>query len=135
MALLHRIQARDRALYEGLLLPAHGSDSVRRATLALTHMGGATATVAVALLPFVISARWHGLGVHAMSALALSHLVAQVVKRTVGRPRPTRGEVSERFIEAPDRFSFPSGHATASMAVALAYAAAMPMPCALTSVS
>ena len=52
--------------------------------------------------------------------LLTSHLLVQVVKRTVSRPRPAlRGPLS---IKVPDRFSFPSGHAAAAAAVALGYA-------------
>lgn len=138
MAFLQRIHAHDRALYEELLLPVHGSRIVLHLTLALTHMGGATAAVTFAVLPFLLGARWHGLGIHALLVLVVSHVAAQVVKRSVGRPRPSHGQVAARFIEAPDRFSFPSGHATASLAIALAYATAMPqlaLPLLLTALA
>src|SRR6185312_13444503 len=55
-----------------------------------------------------------------------SHLVVQLLKRTIVRGRPAGTCDLEATIPEPDRFSFPSGHATASMAVALAYGAAFP---------
>jgi undecaprenyl-diphosphatase len=50
----------------------------------------------------------------------------QLVKRTVGRTRPSRAVGYTALIREPDRFSFPSGHAAAAMAVAAAYAHAFP---------
>jgi undecaprenyl-diphosphatase len=58
--------------------------------------------------------------------LVFSHAAVQTVKRAIGRPRPTRSIVGASLIEAPDRFSFPSGHSAAAMAVALGYALAFP---------
>jgi undecaprenyl-diphosphatase len=49
------------------------------------------------------------------------------VKRTVGRPRPSRGLPVAALIAEPDRFSFPSGHAAAAMSVALMYGVAFPL--------
>lgn len=56
--------------------------------------------------------------------LVASHVLVQLVKRTVGRPRPAAGE--RRFLHAPDRFSFPSGHAAAALSVAIGYASVSP---------
>jgi undecaprenyl-diphosphatase len=57
----------------------------------------------------------------------ISHLLVQLVKRTVGRGRPSIGGDLSAAIREPDRFSFPSGHATASFAVALSYAIVFPL--------
>jgi undecaprenyl-diphosphatase len=62
----------------------------------------------------------------ALATLIGSHLVVQLLKRTIVRGRPAGTCQLEPTVREPDRFSFPSGHATASMAVALAYAAAFP---------
>jgi undecaprenyl-diphosphatase len=78
-------------------------------------------------MPLLSKYWWVVLGRHALLSLVLSHLLVQLVKRTVGRPRPSLCTKGAGFIAAPDRFSFPSGHATASMAVALAYAMAFPV--------
>jgi undecaprenyl-diphosphatase len=50
----------------------------------------------------------------------------QLVKRTVGRGRPSKAGDLSAAIREPDRFSFPSGHATASLSVALPYAMVFP---------
>ena len=55
-------------------------------------------------------------------ALAISHLAVHIVKRLVHRARP----VSLPLIAAPDRFSLPSGHATASLAITATLAIALP---------
>ena len=57
----------------------------------------------------------------------ISHLLVQVVKRTVGRGRPSRDCGIRAVLCEPDRFSFPSGHATASLSLALSYALAFPL--------
>ncbi len=70
-----------------------------------------------------------GIGVagrHALVVLVVSHLLAQVVKRLAIRPRPRLPIGIESLVQAPDRFSFPSGHATAGLAVALPLAASLP---------
>lgn len=63
-----------------------------------------------------------------MFALAVSHLFVQLLKRTCCRKRPALPIGVESLVHAPDRFSFPSGHAAAGMTVALALAAALPWP-------
>jgi undecaprenyl-diphosphatase len=61
-----------------------------------------------------------------LGTLALSHLVVQIVKRTVVRPRPSHAVDCTTLVVEPDRFSFPSGHSAAAMAVAFGYAMAFP---------
>jgi undecaprenyl-diphosphatase len=61
-----------------------------------------------------------------LATLIVSHLIVQLVKRTVNRPRPSLREATASLVPEPDRFSFPSGHACAAMAVCLAYAMAFP---------
>lgn len=61
-----------------------------------------------------------------MLILVVSHLLAQLLKRTVGRPRLSRGTSCVSLIAEPDRFSFPSGHAAAAMSIAIGYSAALP---------
>lgn len=126
MTFLHRIQARDRALYHVLLLRQNGPAGWRAMFTVLTHAGGARATIAAALAPMAGGDQLESAGIHALFVLVLSHLAVQLVKRCVGRERPASSGVGRTFVTEPDRFSFPSGHATASLAVALAYAAAFP---------
>ena len=61
--------------------------------------------------------------VQAAWSLAITMLAVQVVKRNVVRARPTARTQSAAHIRLPDRFSFPSGHAAASMSVAFIHAA------------
>jgi undecaprenyl-diphosphatase len=58
--------------------------------------------------------------------LVCSHLIVQLVKRTVSRPRPSRAIDCVTLVKEPDRFSFPSGDSAAAMAVAIGYAMAFP---------
>jgi undecaprenyl-diphosphatase len=62
----------------------------------------------------------------ALAVLVFSHLMVQLIKRTVGRPRPSRATSCRTLVQEPDRFSFPSGHSAAAMSVAIVYAFAFP---------
>ncbi len=93
---------------------------------AITHLGGTIPSLLAAGLPLLACCELYRAGALAVVTLVVSHLLVQLVKRTVGRGRPALvGELSA-IIREPDRFSFPSGHATASFAVALAYAMVFP---------
>jgi undecaprenyl-diphosphatase len=122
--LLHRLDDRDRALYLRWVI----GESTSRATLffwtCLTHMGGVTASVAFALVP-LLTAEGHMkvVAVQAAWTLSISLLVVQAIKRLVVRTRPTERVPAGAHVEVPDRFSFPSGHAAASMSVAFIHAA------------
>jgi undecaprenyl-diphosphatase len=126
-SLLERLHARDRALFARLLLAPCVPTRGRTQLVAITHLGGAHATIALALLPFCFGPRWLALGRLTVASLALSHLAVQLVKRSVGRPRPSTRTRSAAWIQEPDRFSFPSGHAASAMALAVAYAIAAPL--------
>lgn len=94
---------------------------------AITHLGGAGVSLTAAGLPWLGCCEIRRVAELALATLVISHLLVQLVKRTVGRGRPSiRGDLSA-VIREPDRFSFPSGHATASLAVALAYAVVFPL--------
>lgn len=122
---LRRLDARDRAIFARCIL-ASSSRRARRIWIAITHLGGAACSIAAALVPLLVA---HGTlataARHATVALAVSHVAVQVVKRTVGRPRPSAYGVAS-LVGDPDRFSFPSGHSAAAMSVAVAYALAFP---------
>jgi undecaprenyl-diphosphatase len=93
----------------------------------VTHLGGATLTIAVASgLSLGLVAGMEQTGKEIASLLILSHLGVQLLKRTVTRPRPCLPVGPSSLIQAPDRFSFPSGHAAASLSLALPLAAAAP---------
>lgn len=124
--LLARLDARDRALFDRWLLPAAASLRRRRTWLLITHLGGTVSSVALATLPLLGGGRLAEGARLAFGALAGSHLLVQLVKRTVGRPRPRPSGDGVVHLTAPDRFSFPSGHAAAAMSVAFGYAVAFP---------
>jgi undecaprenyl-diphosphatase len=95
-------------------------------TLLLTHLGGARATVLAGLVLTLVDRH---AGLAALLANTLSHVVVQVLKRAVARPRPCGPDGRPLALVAlPDPFSFPSGHAAAAFAVALPVAAAWPLP-------
>jgi len=126
-SLLSRLDAHDRALFTRLLLTPCVPMRRRATLIALTHLGGASVTIALALLPLLLGARWMTLGRLTTMSLLISHLVVQLVKRTVGRPQPSRWTPSVTSVREPDRFSFPSGHAAAAMSLAVSYAIAIPL--------
>lgn len=125
MALIHRLGERDRALFDRLRLGHTSRRQWCTLAVALTHLGSAGTTIALALAPLLLPG-WQAVGHHAIYTLVLSHLLVQMVKRTVSRPRPSCAVGDEPLICVPDRFSFPSGHAAAALSIALAYAAAVP---------
>lgn len=125
-ALLRRLDARDRALFVRLALSDRAPRARSAAWRAVTHLGGATTTISTTLACVALGGAWREAGIRALVILVLSHLMVQAVKRTVGRPRPSRVTSAATLIVAPDRFSFPSGHAAAAMSVALGLAVAMP---------
>lgn len=123
--LLARIDSRDRALFMRLATGTRHRLKTKYAWTFLTHLGGATTSILAALAPFFVR-DVAVVGARALLTLILSHAAVQLVKRTVGRPRPSTQMIELVSITDPDRFSFPSGHSAAAMAVAFAYAAAFP---------
>jgi len=78
--------------------------------------------VAVVLTLLVMGGIVPGLqstGVRMAWTLALSHLAVEVLKRVFTRERPSFEPGLTWLVNVPDRFSFPSGHATAGMSMAL----------------
>ncbi|MDQ1911693.1 phosphatase PAP2 family protein [Paenibacillus sp. GD4] len=89
----------------------------------LTHLGGATASIMIALC-FAIFAQgsWRLAGIQSCIALAASHIPVAIMKRKYPRLRP--------YLVLPDTntcknpltdHSFPSGHTTAVFSVALPF--------------
>lgn len=100
----------------------------------VTKLGNASAIIPITLL---VAFGWipgpstlQAAGKTAAWSLAISHVLAQLLKRTVGRRRPDLPSGLERLIVPEDRFSFPSGHATAGLSVALPVMLAVPWPAA-----
>ena len=123
--LLSSLGTHDRTLFQRWAL----ADSSCRARLVwtfLTNAGGATCTILAATLPLLLGGAFAEVAQRALVTLVVSHLIVQLIKRTVGRPRPSCAMASAALVIEPDRFSFPSGHAAAAMAVAFVYASAFP---------
>jgi undecaprenyl-diphosphatase len=125
-SLLARLNEHDRALFARWTVERPAA-YWRRGWVALTHLGGLWCTVAFAGFPLLVGGALRAAAIRAALGLVLSHAVVQILKRNVLRERPTvrMGVVSQ--VSIPDEFSFPSGHATAAMAVAFMYAAAFPV--------
>jgi undecaprenyl-diphosphatase len=82
-----------------------------------THLGGFAATALVSLVLLIIPGT-RQLGLAMTVANGVSHLIVQVLKRSVVRPRPDNNGVLSLTLN-PDAFSFPSGHACAAMTLAV----------------
>lgn len=123
---LLRLDARDRALLARLALTSGTARSRRRFWISLTHLGGARASIGLALTQAFVPGGSLALAWRTLCLLGLSHLVVQVIKRSVGRPRPSALAAGGALVLIPDRFSFPSGHACAAMALAIGVASAIP---------
>jgi undecaprenyl-diphosphatase len=124
--LLTRLDARDRALFVRYSLHDRWSRPARVCWTTLTHLGGVSCSVAAAIVPLSAGGALGLAARHALTTLVVSHLIVQLVKRTVGRPRPSRALDQRALVDEPDQFSFPSGHSAAAMAVAVVYAVAFP---------
>lgn len=98
---------------------------------AVTHLGDAQNVVAFTLaFALGLVPELHEAGVAAAWALALSHLVVHLLKRSVVRPRPRLPMGLGFLIQPQDRFSFPSGHAAAGLSVGLVFFLALSGPLA-----
>jgi undecaprenyl-diphosphatase len=125
VSLLARLDASDRALF--MRWAIEPSTRSRRAWVVVTHMGGLWCSGLAAVLPLLAGAVLRAAALHAFLGLAISHAIIQIIKRKVLRERPSTAVGTEALITSPDAFSFPSGHATAAMAVAFAYAVTFPV--------
>jgi len=125
--LFMRLTAHDRTIMLRWAMPASASRGSRAAWVVITHLGGTGVSLLAAGLPLLLACcQFYEAAQVALAAVALSHMVVQVAKRTVGRRRPATDGTCVSIVREPDRFSFPSGHATASMSVALVYGIAFP---------
>jgi undecaprenyl-diphosphatase len=125
--LLVRIGARDRALMLRCAITPAAPRAARAGWAFVTHLGSTVVAVGAAGLPLLACCALGKASQFALTTLVVSHLLVQLIKRTVGRGRPSHAGDLSAAIREPDRFSFPSGHATASLAVALSYGMAFPL--------
>jgi undecaprenyl-diphosphatase len=123
---LQRLDARDRAIFSRLCLSPACRGGTRAFWSFVTHLGGARASIGLTILALVLPTVHVAQVWDTLLLLGWSHLAVQIVKRTVGRPRPQLTDGLESLIEIPDRFSFPSGHSCAAMAVAIGFSTAFP---------
>lgn len=122
-----KLDATDRRLYLRWHLGASPSRAARRFWIGITHLGGVLSSVALTLLPLVFgSGTAKVAAAQAAWVLVVSHIVVQIIKRTVVRPRPEGVLRRAALVATPDRYSFPSGHAAAAMSVAVVHAVARP---------
>lgn len=92
-----------------------------------TKLGGATFTVGVSTALALSGGEVRWVGYAALTALATSHLLVQLLKRRLERPRPYLVLADSRSVVLPlPDYSFPSGHTAASFAVATVLAARWP---------
>ncbi len=126
LPLLARLDARDRALFSRFALDADTVRSTRVWWLTLTHLGGVTGSILLALAAAIVPGGSVSLAWDALLVLGISHAVVQVIKRHAVRERPNVRLSWQACIACPDKFSFPSGHACAVMAVAYVLALTLP---------
>jgi undecaprenyl-diphosphatase len=121
-SILARLDAHDRALYARWTIER--SAAARRAWVACTHLGGLRSVTVLSVIPLLTGGPLRTVAVHGVICVAVSHAIVQLLKRNVLRARPA--DRAESLVAVPDEFSFPSGHATAAMAIAVVYAVAFP---------
>ncbi|HZX94948.1 MAG TPA: phosphatase PAP2 family protein [Myxococcales bacterium] len=92
-----------------------------------TRLGDALSWIFAALVLMAAGGDAARTGLRLGIAAGMAALVAQALKRLWRRARPTDGILGfTALAENPDAFSFPSGHAAAAFAVALAMAGLVP---------
>ena len=124
--LLEQLGAHDRALMLRWAISPSAGGASRAGWTVVTHAGGGASSVLATALPALGCCALRRAALLAAVTLAVSHLLVQVMKRTIGRGRPSAAGCAAIVCE-PDRFSFPSGHAAAAMSVALAYGLVFPL--------
>lgn len=98
--------------------------AVTRFMRAITHLGDGPSWVFVGLTLFAVGGA-ASLHARALAVAALgSTAIAQVLKRSLRRSRPSKAAGFVALVDDPDAFSFPSGHTAAVVAVCIALAGA-----------
>lgn len=121
--LILRLARHDERALRALLLRRHRwADAILGF---ITHLGGATVSILTVLTVWLAIPSLSRAGLLGAFALALSHGLVQLIKRTANRPRPQMPPGLETLVRTPDRFSFPSGHSAAALAVGLPIALAI----------
>lgn len=123
---MDRLGARDRTLMLRCAIPPEAGPASRAGWTVVTHVGGTVPSILAAAVPSLWCCSLRRASLLAFLTLVASHLLVQLAKRTIGRRRPAVAEVCAALVRAPDRFSFPSGHAAAAMSIAVAYGSVFP---------
>ena len=95
----------------------------------LTHVGGWYTVLPISIVLTLWSPSAIGTaGALSLWAVVTSHLVVQLLKRSICRERPQMPVGLGFLVEPEDRFSFPSGHAASGIAMALPLGVALGGP-------
>lgn len=95
----------------------------------VTHLADWPVAVAITVaMALGIVPELQAAGIRMAWTLALSHLGVEILKRVFSRERPQLPVGLDWLVGVPDRFSFPSGHATAGMSMALPLFLALGFP-------
>lgn len=126
-SLLLRLSSYDQRLLFALVTRRRpGLDRFMRT---VTHLADWPVAVAITLAVALGAAPGlESTGVRMAWTLGLAHLGVEILKRVFTRERPQLPVGLEWMVGVPDRFSFPSGHATAAMAMGLPLAIALGWP-------
>src|SRR4051794_6128894 len=100
--LIERLDARDRELFVRWSIFDGAPRKAKFFWTTLTHLGGVWFSVASAVFPLGASGPIGAAARRAFAALIVSHVIVQLVKRTVGRPRPSRALNHNALIVEPD---------------------------------
>jgi undecaprenyl-diphosphatase len=94
----------------------------------LTHLGGATATIAITLgIALFAEGPWKLAGLQGLIALAISHIPVAIIKKKYPRLRPYLVIPQTNICKKPlTDHSFPSGHTTAIFAVIIPFVLIQP---------
>jgi undecaprenyl-diphosphatase len=122
-----QLGSHDQALMLRCVMPSGAPRGARAMWVGITHLGGTGPSLLAAGLPWFACCALHQASKLAILTVVISHLIVQLLKRTVVRGRPAGTDGFMGLVRAPDPFSFPSGHAAASMSVAVVYGAAFPI--------
>jgi undecaprenyl-diphosphatase len=127
-SLLVALDRTDRALFIRCADRVRAGTLTRFVWLLITHLGGTICALAAVLLPMMFGeSELHRAAQHGFATLVISHIAVQLLKRSVTRPRPSEANGWVALVGIPDRYSFPSGHSAAAMAVCFSYALAFPL--------
>lgn len=114
--MLEKIQNIDNKVLERIL-KIH-SPSMNKFMILFSNAGTFGTIWWLICLPFLISRNWRLTGINFVFALAVSHIMGQMlIKNIVKRSRPCNSLSDEDLIvKRPRYYSFPSGHTMASFA-------------------